>query len=131
VETFIYSQEMFRRLSGRRVETRPIKGTRPRFTDPAADLASARELCASPKETAELVMITDLLRNDLGRVCEFGSVRVDEMLPLVGAVVRGTRRALVGASARFACLPSRRDRDGDGCCSPRGRGWQGGVGAGD
>jgi aminodeoxychorismate synthase component I len=76
------SPETFLRLSGRGVETRPIKGTRPRFADPDEDRRSAYELQTSPKEIAELVMITDLLRNDLGQVCEFGSVQVDEMLQL-------------------------------------------------
>lgn len=76
------SPETFLRLSGRGIETRPIKGTRPRFADPDEDRRSAYELQTSPKEIAELVMITDLLRNDLGQVCEFGSVQVDEMLQL-------------------------------------------------
>ena len=76
------SPETFLRLSGRAVETRPIKGTRPRFSDPDEDTRSAYELQTSPKEAAELVMITDLLRNDLGRICEFGTVEVAEMLRL-------------------------------------------------
>lgn len=76
------SPETFLRLSGRGIETRPIKGTRPRFADPDEDRRSAYELQTSPKEIAELVMITDLLRNDIGQVCEFGSVQVDEMLQL-------------------------------------------------
>ena len=73
------SPETFLRMHHRQVETRPIKGTRPRFADPEADSRSAFELKTSEKELAELVMITDLERNDLGRVCEFGSVRVDEL----------------------------------------------------
>ena len=81
-EILCSSPESFLRIDGRCIETRPIKGTRPRFADPEADRRAARELCESPKETAELVMITDLLRNDLGQVCEFGSVRVAEMLRL-------------------------------------------------
>lgn len=81
-EILCSSPESFLRISGRRVETRPIKGTRPRFADPDEDIRSAYELQTSPKETAELVMITDLLRNDLGQVCEFGSVEVNEMLQL-------------------------------------------------
>lgn len=59
-----------------RVETRPIKGTRPRHADPVADAAAAAALSASEKDAAEHVMIVDLQRNDLGRVCRSGSVRV-------------------------------------------------------
>ncbi|MGA0900256.1 MAG: aminodeoxychorismate synthase component I [Luteolibacter sp.] len=81
-EVLSSSPESFLKISGRQVETRPIKGTRPRFEDPDEDRRSAYELQTSPKEIAELVMITDLLRNDLGQVCEFGSVEVDEMLQL-------------------------------------------------
>ena len=81
-EVLSSSPESFLRISGRQVETRPIKGTRPRFEDPDADTRSAYELQTSPKEIAELIMITDLLRNDLGQVCEFGSVEVREMLQL-------------------------------------------------
>jgi 4-amino-4-deoxychorismate synthase (2-amino-4-deoxychorismate-forming) component I len=64
------------------VTTRPIAGTRPRGADPAADLALARELHAHPKERAEHVMLIDLERNDLGRVCEAGSVGVDEFMTI-------------------------------------------------
>ncbi len=59
-----------------RVETRPIKGTRPRGAEPVADAAFAAELLASAKDRAELAMIVDLERNDLGRTCRYGSVRV-------------------------------------------------------
>lgn len=62
------------------VTTRPIAGTRPRGRDQAADLALARELHAHPKERAEHVMLIDLERNDLGRVCEAGTVHVDEFM---------------------------------------------------
>lgn len=66
------SPECFLRMRGRDVVTRPIKGTRPREADP-------NELLTSPKDQAELLMITDLERNDLGRVCEYGSVHVPEL----------------------------------------------------
>ena len=72
------SPELFLRVRGRSVLTRPIKGTRPRVGDQAADAASRQELWDSPKDNAELAMIIDLLRNDLGRVCRMGSVRVIE-----------------------------------------------------
>lgn len=72
-----FSPELFLRVRGRDVRTRPIKGTRPRTGDPDRDRAYRRELLTSAKEAAELVMIVDLHRNDLGRVCEFGSVRVE------------------------------------------------------
>jgi anthranilate synthase component 1 len=64
------------------VTTRPIAGTRPRGTDPATDLALARELHAHPKERAEHIMLIDLERNDLGRVCEAGTVLVDEFMTI-------------------------------------------------
>lgn len=70
------SPERFLRLEGRHVETRPIKGTRPRRDDPAQDRAMRDELTASAKDDAELSMIVDLLRNDIGRVCRGGTVRV-------------------------------------------------------
>jgi len=71
------SPELFLRRRGRRVETRPIKGTRPRGDGPSHDLALAAELLHDPKERAEHVMIVDLERNDLGRVCEVGTVVVE------------------------------------------------------
>jgi para-aminobenzoate synthetase component 1 len=64
------------------VEMRPIKGTAPRSEDPAADRAAAEALSASAKDRAENVMIADLCRNDLGRVCEPGSVRVSSLCRL-------------------------------------------------
>ncbi len=76
------SPEMFIRLSGSQIVTRPIKGTRPRSSDPVRDAQLTYELQTSAKEMAELVMITDLLRNDLGRVCEYGSVQVPELVRL-------------------------------------------------
>jgi para-aminobenzoate synthetase component 1 len=76
------SPERFLRLRDDRVETRPIKGTRPRAKDPARDEALARELVNSFKDKAEHVMIVDLERNDIGRVCRFGTVRVSELMAL-------------------------------------------------
>jgi para-aminobenzoate synthetase component I len=70
------SPEMFLSLQDRLVETRPIKGTSPRSTDKIEDKKLLDTLVSSVKEQAELFMITDLLRNDLGKVCEFGSVIV-------------------------------------------------------
>src|SRR5690606_913869 len=64
------------------VETRPIKGTRPRRTDPQADADEAQALLTSPKDRAENLMIVDLLRNDLGRSCSVGSIRVPELFAL-------------------------------------------------
>lgn len=108
------SPETFLKISGRGIETRPIKGTRPRFADPDEDRRSAYELQTSAKEIAELVMITDLLRNDLGQVCEFGSVEVTEMLQLetlaqvhhLVSTVTGTLRPETDAlTALAACFP--------------------------
>ena len=76
------SPEQFLRLSGSHIVTRPIKGTRPRDADPTRDAQLAYELQTNAKELAELVMITDLLRNDLGKVCEYGSVQVPELAKL-------------------------------------------------
>ena len=70
------SPEVLVSLEGRRAMTRPLAGTRPRGESPERDAAHAGELLADPKERAEHVMLVDLARNDLGRVCEYGSVRV-------------------------------------------------------
>jgi anthranilate synthase component 1 len=76
------SPERLVRVRGRHVDTRPIAGTRPRRGGAAADLREMSELAAHPKERAEHIMLIDLERNDLGRVCEPGSVRVDELMTI-------------------------------------------------
>jgi anthranilate synthase component 1 len=76
------SPEMLVRVEGRRVETHPIAGTRPRGRSDEEDLRLADELKRNEKERAEHVMLVDLGRNDLGRVCEYGSVRVPEFMSL-------------------------------------------------
>jgi para-aminobenzoate synthetase component 1 len=73
------SPERFLSLHGHRVETSPIKGTRPRYSDPQSDDQARRELRSSPKDRAENLMIVDLLRNDLGRSCVPGSIHVDRL----------------------------------------------------
>jgi anthranilate synthase component 1 len=89
------------RISGREISTRPIAGTRPRVGDSAQDRRDTAELVSHPKERAEHIMLIDLERNDLGRVCEAGSVRVDEYMITesyahvhhIVSNVRGTLRA--------------------------------------
>ncbi len=76
------SPEIFVRLEGRQASLRPIAGTRPRGADLASDEALAAELLADPKERAEHLMLVDLGRNDLGRVCEFGTVKVPEFFTI-------------------------------------------------
>lgn len=113
-EVLSTSPECFLDLSGRRILTRPIKGTRPRGASAEADERSACELVTSQKETAELVMITDLERNDLGRVSEYGSVRVTDLLRLEAfeqvfhlvSTVEGLLRPEIShAEAVTACFP--------------------------
>ena len=108
------SPETFLRIEGRRISTRPIKGTRPRGADAPSDTAAARELLDSPKERAELIMITDLLRNDLGQVCEYGSVHVPSLCALESfahvhhlvSTVEGFLRAdITPFAAVRACYP--------------------------
>jgi len=77
-----FSPERFIRVNQGQVETRPIKGTRPRSADPTIDARNAEELRHSPKDRSENLMIVDLLRNDLGRTCQIGSVKVPELFSL-------------------------------------------------
>jgi anthranilate synthase component 1 len=76
------SPERLVRINDRHIDTRPIAGTRPRSRRPGGDLAETIELAAHPKERAEHIMLIDLERNDLGRVSEPGSVRVDELMTI-------------------------------------------------
>src|ERR1019366_4690676 len=108
------SPELFLRLSGSHIQTRPIKGTRPRDADPTRDAQLAYELQTSTKELAELVMITDLLRNDLGKVCEFGSVQTPDLARLerfaqvqhlVSTVEGRLRRGVTHLAALASCFP--------------------------
>ncbi|HEY5232986.1 MAG TPA: anthranilate synthase component I family protein, partial [Verrucomicrobiae bacterium] len=108
------SPEQFLRMSGSHIVTRPIKGTRPRDADPTRDAQLAYELQTSAKELAELVMITDLLRNDLGKVCEFGSVQVPELAKLekfaqvqhlVSTVEGRLRKDMTHFAAFASCFP--------------------------
>src|SRR5204863_7965765 len=108
------SPELFMRLSGSHIQTRPIKGTRPRSSDSTRDAQLAYELQTSAKELAELVMITDLLRNDLGKVCEYGSVLVPELVRLeryphvqhlVSTVEGRLRSGVTHLGALSSCFP--------------------------
>lgn len=76
------SPERFLALDGRQVSTKPIKGTRPRHADAARDAAARDELASAPKDRAENLMIVDLLRNDIGRVCRPGSVQVPALFAI-------------------------------------------------
>ena len=109
------SPEPLVKVSGRRVETRPIAGTYPRGASEEEDRRQAEALLADPKERAEHVMLVDLGRNDLGRVCEYGSVSVDEYMAVetyshvfhIVSQVSGTLREGIGAmDALRAVLPA-------------------------
>lgn len=108
------SPELFLKMDEERIITCPIKGTRPRFSHPDYDKEMLFELQNSEKEKAELVMITDLLRNDLGKVCEFGSVKTSEMLKIekhptvfhmVSTVKGRLKRELTHLGALSSCFP--------------------------
>jgi anthranilate synthase component 1 len=109
------SPEPLLTVNGRHVSTKPIAGTRPRGATPEEDRRIAGELLADEKERAEHVMLVDLGRNDLGRVCEYGSVKVDELMEIesyshvmhIVSSVSGTLRADVGAmDALRSVLPA-------------------------
>ncbi len=109
------SPEPLVKVTGRRAETRPIAGTYPRGESEEEDRRRAEALLRDPKERAEHVMLVDLGRNDLGRVCEYGTVRVDELMVVetyshvlhIVSQVSGTLREGVGAvDALRAVLPA-------------------------
>jgi len=109
------SPESLVKVEGRTATQRPIAGTRPRADSPTEDAERAEDLLADQKERAEHVMLVDLARNDLGRVCDYGSVTVDELMVVetyshvlhIVSEVSGTLRADVGPiEALRACLPA-------------------------
>jgi len=109
------SPEPLVKVSGRHAEVRPIAGTRPRAATPEEDLRVADELLRDEKERAEHVMLVDLGRNDLGRVCEFGSVEVGDLMSVetyshvmhIVSSVTGTLRPGTGAmDALRAVIPA-------------------------
>ncbi len=109
------SPEMLVKKTGRRIETRPIAGTRPRSADPRVDQRLAEELAADPKERAEHLMLVDLGRNDLGRVATPGSVRVPEfmlveryshVMHLVSSVEAELAAEFDALDALLACFPA-------------------------
>ena len=108
------SPERFLELRGGHVETRPIKGTRPRGATPGEDAALAAELEASEKDRAENIMIVDVLRNDLGRVCEDGTIeapalceleRFPQVLHLTSTVTGRLRPEVDAFDLLHACFP--------------------------
>jgi anthranilate synthase component 1 len=109
------SPEMLVRVQGRRVEYRPIAGTRPRAASEEEDLLREAELCSDEKERAEHVMLVDLGRNDVGRVSEYGSVRVKDLMfveryshvmHLVSSIEGTLRPDLTAVDAFRACFPA-------------------------
>lgn len=99
-----FSPELFVRRDGPRLTTRPMKGTAPRHPDPAEDERLGQELLASDKNRAENLMIVDLLRNDLGRLADPGSVKVDALFSLERYPTVWTMTSTVSASAPDATL---------------------------
>jgi anthranilate synthase component 1 len=109
------SPELLVRVHGREVEYRPIAGTRPRSADDTLDRQHERDLRADPKEVSEHVMLVDLGRNDLGRVSEYGSVKVKDLMfveryshvmHLVSSLEGRLRPELTPVDAFRACFPA-------------------------
>jgi anthranilate synthase component 1 len=109
------SPEMLVKVQGREVFYRPIAGTLPRGKDESADLRNEKEMLASEKERAEHIMLVDLGRNDLGRVCEYGTVKVDKLMTVeryshvmhLVSSLRGRLRQDVDCfDALMACFPA-------------------------
>jgi anthranilate synthase component I len=109
------SPEPLLKVSGRRVETRPIAGTYPRGDSDEEDRRRGEKLLRDPKERAEHVMLVDLGRNDLGRVCDYGTVEVDELMAvetyshvmhIVSAVSGRLREGVTALDALRAVLPA-------------------------
>lgn len=108
------SPELFLSMNGHQITTRPIKGTRPRDPDPLRDEQNGFELSTNEKEIAELVMITDLERNDLGQFCEYGSVEVHDLVQreafshvfhLISTVQGQMKSEVTQLEALRACFP--------------------------
>lgn len=108
------SPERFLKIKNGTVETRPIKGTRPRGDDPDENARQANELVENEKDKAENLMIVDLLRNDLGKVCEYGSVKVQALFELeayptlfhlVSTITGKMRRGMQCIDVLKACFP--------------------------
>jgi para-aminobenzoate synthetase component 1 len=113
-EILSFSPERFIRVKNQEIETSPIKGTRPRGATPQEDTALRKDLLTSPKERAELNMITDLMRNDLGKICQVGSVHVTDKRIITGyptlwhahATIKGKLRPDINSlSALMSVMP--------------------------
>lgn len=114
IEVLSASPERFLQVYGEHVETRPIKGTRPRAVDAVQDRKNAESLQNSPKDRAENLMIVDLLRNDISKVCETGSVRADNLFALesfanvhhlVSTVTGTLKQGMTAIDLLRACFP--------------------------